>query len=186
MPPLTPDPTELHILERQRAHARAGRREHRIGDRRRGGRGAGLADAAPFRAAGEREIDLDLGRVGQGYDLIVAEIALLDAAVLDGDLAVKRGGKAIDHPALDLRFHDAGIDHVAAIDRRDDAVDPHLAFLADGDLGDLADDRAVAFMDGDAAAAAAGSGLPQSLFSAILSSTPRKSDLPASKARRNL
>ena len=76
---------------------------------------------------------------------------------------------------------------MAAIDARDDAVDPHLAFLADGHLGDLADDRVVAFEDRDAAAAAlTGSGLPQSLFSAILSSTPMKSGRCASSVRRNL
>lgn len=43
---------------------------------------------------------------------------------------------------------------MAAIDGRHDAVDLDLAFLAHRYLGDLADDRSVAFVDSDAAAAA--------------------------------
>src|SRR6185437_6562010 len=42
---------------------------------------------------------------------------------------------------------------MAAVDGGDDAVDSDFALLADGHFGDLADDRVVAFMDGDAAAA---------------------------------
>ena len=64
---------------------------------------------------------------------------------------------------------------MAAIDRRNNPVDPHLALLADRHLGNLADDGVVAFVDGDAPAAARSKRLPQSLFSAIVSSTPRKS-----------
>src|SRR5262245_41146399 len=138
---------ELDVLERHCTHPRARGRKHGVGDRGRGSGRAELADAAPFLAAREREVDLDLRGVGQPNNLIAVEIALFDLGVLDRDLAIQGGGKSVHHPALNLRFDDAGIDHVAAIDGGDNAVDLDLAFLADGDLGDLADYRAIALVD---------------------------------------
>ena len=65
--------------------------------------GAGLADAAG-RLAALDEMDLDRRRLVDAQHAIVVEVALLDAAVLERDLALQRGGEAEDDAAFDLRL----------------------------------------------------------------------------------
>ena len=70
---------QLDIFQRQFPHALSGGCKNRIAD----GRGdcgcAAFADAAPFLAARERQIDLDRGRIGEADDFVIVEIRLLDA-----------------------------------------------------------------------------------------------------------
>lgn len=132
----------------------------------------------------EGQVDFDPRR-SQTYDLIFVEICLLDGSPLDRDLAIKCSREVIDHSALDLCLDDAGINNMPAIDGGND-TDTYFAFLIDRHLGDLADNRVVAFVTAIPRPRPAGSGLPQSPFSASLSSTPRKSGRCASRARRNL
>src|SRR3989449_8549823 len=81
---------EAVALERQRAHALAGRGKEGIADRR-GDRGlARLADPAP-EAARRRQHHLDLRHLAQTHHAVVVEVRLLDAPVLDGDVAPEIG-----------------------------------------------------------------------------------------------
>jgi hypothetical protein len=48
---------------------------------------------------------------------------LLDAATLQRNLAMERGGDAKDYSALDLRLNGVGVDDGAAIDRADNPPD---------------------------------------------------------------
>ena len=97
---------------------------------------------------------LDPGRILEPHDRIGVEIALLDAAVPDGDLVVERGREAVDHAALELHFDRARIDDMAAVDRDRHPLDLHLALLVDRHLGDHAHDAVVAFVNREAAALA--------------------------------
>src|SRR5215472_8091956 len=67
-------------------------------------------------------MNLDGRNLVDAQDLIVIEVDLLDATILQGDLATKRGGDA-EHDALKLRPDGIGIDRNAAIDRADDAAE---------------------------------------------------------------
>jgi hypothetical protein len=69
--------------------------------------------------------------------LISIEVGLLDAAVLERDLAVKRRSDSENDPALNLRSDDIGIDDSAAINRADDTPDTNRAVLRDFDFGDM-------------------------------------------------
>src|SRR5689334_15218511 len=78
------------VADRQRPDALARRREDRVAQGRREGRDAGLADACRrhFNAV-RHDVRAGLGRRFVDPDhLIVVEVGLLDAAVLEGDLAV--------------------------------------------------------------------------------------------------
>src|SRR4029077_8859626 len=119
--------------------------------RRRRRRRAGLADPAPFLAAGEREIDFDLRRVGKTHDFVAVEVVLLDAAILDGDLAIKSGRKPVDHAALDLRLNDRWIDHVAAINGGNNSVNTDFTLRANGYFSQLAEDGVVTLVDSNTA-----------------------------------
>ena len=68
-------------------------REHRVRDRRRDGRGGGLADAAHLRVARD-EVHRHLRHLVQAEHLVVVEVALLDLAVLEGDGALQRRAEA--------------------------------------------------------------------------------------------
>src|ERR1700691_5594201 len=77
------------VLDRQRTDALAGGGEDRVAQSRRKRRYRRLTDAAPEIAARHNH-GLDPWRVGHAQHLVVVEVRLLDAAVLDGDLASKR------------------------------------------------------------------------------------------------
>src|SRR4029079_4013740 len=96
----------------------------------------GLADAAR-RFAGLHEMDFDDRRFVDPQHAIVVEIALLDAAALEGNFAPQGCAQAKNNAAFDLRNDRVGIDHLAAIDGADDAPDFDLAFLRHFDFGDL-------------------------------------------------
>src|SRR5262245_50465685 len=86
---------QIMVPQRQGADAPAGRGENRVakcrcdhGDRR-------LTTAGP-EAAARHQYRLDSRHLSHAEHLIVAEIRLLDAAFLDRDLTIERGGESID------------------------------------------------------------------------------------------
>jgi hypothetical protein len=68
--------------ERHGARALAGEGEDGVGDRRRDRRRPRLAGPADLLLAGDDD-DVDARRLGHAQDLVVVEVADLDAAVLD-------------------------------------------------------------------------------------------------------
>ncbi len=68
-------------------------------------------------------MDLDLGCFGHPKDRIIVEVALLDDAVLGGDLSVECGRKAKDDGAFHLCAHTVGIDGKTTIDGTDGSQD---------------------------------------------------------------
>ncbi len=80
------------------------------------------------------------------------KIALLDAALIDGDLSFERGGETVNNPAFHLRRDDVGIHVTAAVHGANDAVHAHLAgFAVHADLRHFGDEAAERFHHGDAA-----------------------------------
>ena len=139
--------------QRQRAHAAAGRRVHRVRDGRLYAGGAGLADAARLRAALD-QVGLDARRLADPQHRIVIEVRLLHAPVGDRDLAGEYGTQAEDHAACELRMDRVGIDRLAAVEGADDALDAHAAVGPHLDLGDLREVAAEGELDRHAAAVA--------------------------------
>ena len=86
------------------------------------------------------------------------EVALHDAALVEGDLAPRRRGDAEHDAALDLRFQGVGVDDVAAVDGAHHAVDRHLAVLADRHVDPLRHVGAEGELHRDAAAGAGAAG----------------------------
>ena len=123
-------------LDRQLAQPHARRRIDSVEHGGRQRRRAGLADAAGLLAALD-DLDLDRRSLVDAQHAVVVEVRLLDAAVLERDLAPQRRGDAEDDAALHLRHDGIGIDGDAGVDDADDAVDVHLADVGDRDLGDL-------------------------------------------------
>jgi hypothetical protein len=81
-------------------------------------------------------MNLDRGCLIDAQHLVVIEIALLDAAVLQRDLAMERCRNAKDDRALDLCLDGIGVDDGAAIDRADDAPDTDRPVLRHFNFGD--------------------------------------------------
>src|SRR4030095_8825554 len=97
-------------------------------------------------------VDFDLRRLIHAQDLVAIEVGLLDATVLESDLAIERGRDAEDDRALDLRPDGVGIDDGAAIDRADDAPDTNGSVLRHLDLRDLRNVGREGKLEGDATA----------------------------------
>src|SRR5215471_9616060 len=82
-------------------------------------------------------MDLDGWRLVYSQHLVAIEVGLLDAAVLQGDLAMERRRDAENDRALDLRLDGVGIDDGTAINCADDAPYPHRSVLRHLNLGDV-------------------------------------------------
>src|SRR5262249_26801297 len=96
----------------------AGRCKDRIGHCRNDGRSPALAHSAR-RLGALNDMNLDRRRLIDAQHLVSIEVALLDAAVLQRDLAVERRRDAEDDRALNLRADRVWIDDGSAIDRAD-------------------------------------------------------------------
>src|SRR5665213_315035 len=81
-------------------------------------------------------------------NVVGVEVALLDAAFVDGDFAFKGGRETEDDAAFDLLTDDGGVHDVPAIDRAGYAMHPELA-AGDGDFGDLRVETAYVVHHGD-------------------------------------
>src|SRR5713101_5122529 len=97
-------------------------------------------------------MNLDGRRLVYAQDLIVVEIALLDAPIFEGDLAIERRRDAEHDGALDLRLDGVGIDRDAAIDRADDPADANCSVPRHLDFDNLRHVGREDELEGDAAA----------------------------------
>src|SRR5208337_3753441 len=158
--PKTASRPERRVLQRQGADAFSGDGEDRVGDRRRDRRRARFAESAPFLAARQHEMRFDDRRVRHQGDRVGVEIALLDAALADRDLAEQRGRQPVEHGALDLHRRGQRIDQMAAVDAGHHPLDLDRPAVLDRDLGDLADDRAERLVDRETPPDALGERLP--------------------------
>src|SRR5216683_724565 len=139
------------VADRQPPDALAGRRKDRVAEGRREGRQPRLADAA------RRHIDPigddpDMGdrrRLFDAKDLVPVEIVLLDAPVLEADLAVARQAQPHDRSTFDLRIDPLRVGGEAAIDRGVDARHGQLSLVVHRDLDDSRDVAQEAAMHGD-------------------------------------
>src|SRR5258706_11685119 len=86
------------IRHRKLANAFAGRGKDRVGQRRSGRRGSGLAHPSR-RLAARHDVDLDRWRLVHPQHLVIVEIALLDAPPLHRDLSTQRRREAEDDTA---------------------------------------------------------------------------------------
>src|SRR5215470_9511212 len=128
-------PLEVVVLQRERADALAGCSKDRVAERRRHERWRRLANAAPESAA-RHDNALDSRRLGKTHHRIVVEVRLLDAPVLNGDLAKLRGGEAPHDAAFYLLGNGERIDGIARIERKDDTTHPHVPGVAERHLED--------------------------------------------------
>src|SRR6202008_2677929 len=85
---------------------------------------------------------------------IVVEIALLHAALDEGDAIVERGRQPEDHAALDLGADRIGVDLDAAVDSCDDATKPDASSFIHRELDDECGTRVEILVQRNAAAAA--------------------------------
>src|SRR4051794_27412253 len=145
------------VADRKATYALACRRENRVAQSRRKGRHARLADAARRPVLPRRDVHVDDLRrfIDPCYGKII-EIALLRAAVLEGDLAVLGEADPHDRGAFNLRANALRIDVGAAIDCGVDAWDRYVAFIIDRDLDYRRDIAHKAAMRSDAETVALG------------------------------
>src|SRR5260370_42178955 len=116
-------------------------------------------------------MNLDGRRLVHAQDLVVMEVALLDAPILEGDLAIERRRDAEHDRALDLRLNGVGIDRDAAIDRADDPVDANNSVPRHLDFGNLRHVVAKTNWRETPRPKPCGNGCPQPAFSAASSRT---------------
>src|SRR6516165_9827049 len=116
------------------AFARSG--EDGVAERGRHAGGARLTNTAGGLAA-RHQVRLDARCFGDAQRLKIVEVALLDAAVRDGDLITERGAQAEGSPAFELRAHPIGIDHLPAVHGTHHPLDARFAFPVHTDLDNL-------------------------------------------------
>src|SRR5512147_2184460 len=92
------------VLERERADALARGGEYRIAQRGSERRERRLAEPSPESAARDEHRLYSSGHLGDAHDAIVVKVRLLDAAVLQRDLAPQRRGEPVGDAALHLRL----------------------------------------------------------------------------------
>src|SRR5437763_4858197 len=122
-------------IDWQRPDAFAGCGVDCVADRRRGWRHAGFADPARGMVVFDK-VDVGLRRDIDARDEIIGVIALLDAPVLDRDLAVERIADAHDRGTFQLCAHAIRVDDRAAIDRHIEQRYRNLTVIADSDMRD--------------------------------------------------
>src|SRR5579862_4176535 len=133
---LAPSSSAQRAAHRQCADPLAGGGVDRITERGGGANRARLTHPARSLAA-RHQMRLDARRLSDPQRREVVEVALLNAAVGEGNLLAERRAQAERHATLELRAHAVRIDHLATIHRAHHALDPHLALLAGADLCDL-------------------------------------------------
>src|SRR5260370_26863707 len=102
------------IAQRHRTDTLARCREVGVEHGRRRDADGRLADAPPKTAA-RHDDRFHLRHLGNPHRIVVVEIRLLDAAVLDGASAIEQPGQAIDERAGDLALDLRGIDDIDRI-----------------------------------------------------------------------
>src|SRR5215813_14300491 len=128
-------PPQVVVLQRERADALAGCSKNRVAERRGHERWRRLANAAPEPAA-RHDNALNFRRLGKTHHRIVVEVRLLDAPVINGDLAKQGGGEAPHDAAFHLLGDGERIDGIARIQRKDDTTYPYVPSFAERHLKD--------------------------------------------------
>src|ERR1700690_1504098 len=123
--------SSLHQLlqtDGQLSQPLAGRGEYGVAERGRNQGHPCFADAAG-RLVAVDEMYINFGYLVIAKDPVVVEVGLLHPAADDRDFAPLGGRETEDDAAFDLRFDDARIDHLTAVDDADDFV--HLEVAVD-------------------------------------------------------
>src|SRR5437773_4780254 len=147
------------VLQRHRADALAGRAVERVQHRRRGDADRRLADAAPDRASARHQDGFHFRHLRDAHRVVLVEVRLLDAAVLDRALLEKERREAVDERACDLALDLRRVHRVARVGRGDDAVYLDLVAVLDRDLARRGDEAVEAMQMRKAAIDAARRGL---------------------------
>src|SRR5437899_4271388 len=122
---------EPRAVERQLAHAHAGRMRQRIGERASSGALRGFAGAQKRLAGPVDDVHLEaLRRVREAQDRVARPVAAGDARIVEGRGFEARPADRLQDAALDLVLDAVGIDRLAAVDRGDDAQHAHVRSLA--------------------------------------------------------
>src|SRR6267143_2179731 len=154
------------VLERHRTDALAGRLVERVQHRRRGDADRRLADAAPHRSAGRHQDGFHFRHLRDAHRVVLVEIRLLDAPVLDRALLHEERRQAIHEGARDLALDLRRVHRVARVGGGDDTVHLDLVAVLDRDLAGRSDEAVEAMQVRKAAIDAAGRGLaPADLLS---------------------
>src|SRR5580693_1873174 len=139
------------IADRQATDALASGGEDGVAQRRCEGWKPRLADPARRHvdARGDDVHISDRRRFVDAKHAITVVVALLDAALLEGDLAIERETHSHHRSAFDLRANPLGIGGEAAIDRGVDPRHDQMALIVHHRLDDGCDIGEEAAMDGD-------------------------------------
>src|SRR6516162_9704713 len=124
---------DVVVLQRERADALARGRKVRIEHGGRGDADRRLADATP-ETAGWHKGRFDLRHLGDAHRVVVIEVGLLDAAVLDGAFLIEQRGQAVHERARDLPLDLSWIDSVSRIGGGNNAMNLDLVAV-DRDFG---------------------------------------------------
>src|ERR1039458_5566369 len=123
--------------DRQPPDALAGRCKNRVAHRRCNQRSSGLSDPAR-RLIARHDVHLDLRHLIHAEHLVIVEIPLLHAPLIDCDFAFERGRQPENDCALHLRLNRQRIHRPPAIHRANHVMHLHLAaFLVHRDFGHL-------------------------------------------------
>src|SRR5207237_5200911 len=133
---------QIFGADRQPADGLAGNGKNGIAQGRRNRRSARLA-ATTGRFVARHNVHFDLGHLVHAQQVVVIEIALLDAPLGNGDLAFEGRRETVDDTPFHLRGEDVWLDMAAAAPGAYPAADFDLAGLAiDGALRHLRHNRA--------------------------------------------
>src|SRR5215472_9036049 len=154
------------ISDRQLSDPLPRRREDGVTQRRRYRRHTRLADAAHRLAVVPRDdVDANVARCCRhARHLVLVEVVLLAAAVLEADLSKHSRGDAHDDRTLHLRAHAVRIHRRATVDCDVDARYREIALVVHLHFDDRRDVAHEAVMRGDAQALALGHGFAPSRF----------------------
>src|SRR5258708_7444968 len=119
---------QLLRTDRQCAQALTRRGKYRIAEGGGNQWHRGFADAAG-RLVAVHEMHVEFGQFVVAQQPIIIEVGLLHSAAYDSHVAPQGGGETEDDAAVDLRFDDAWIDHLTAVDDTNDFM--HLELAAD-------------------------------------------------------
>src|SRR5882757_5978165 len=106
--------SQIFGSNRKPPQALSSRGKNGVADGRGDHRQSRLANAGGIFLA-HHNMNFRFRRLFDARHLVVVEIGLLDAAILDGDGVVQSGGKAVDGGAFDLRADALRIDGTAAV-----------------------------------------------------------------------
>src|SRR6476646_5533311 len=112
---------DVVVPQRERADALARGGKVRVEHGGRGDADRRLADATP-ETAGWHDDRFDLRHLGDAHRVVIIEVGLLDAALLDGAFLIEQRGQAVNERARDLPLDLSWIDAVSRIGGGNNAV----------------------------------------------------------------